>query len=405
MKKLFSILLCVILLMSLVPAGVFADTTRQVTINSLGTKSLAQGAYMFVTVNVKSNTTDPYILEITPDKGITVESGYSGVITTTDRVQVNYKLSAGSSTKVGKYNVKVEAKDTTNGTLLQEMNFTIEVEQPKDSFSSIGGASANVSYELSGGDAIYADETNILTLTIYNRGVGTVRNAKVSLVLPDGLSIESGAGAQNVGSFTPYQTVTCSFPIICSKTVKNGSYEIGVKITGQEYVSSSEGTTAVEGSLLEKIYIPVKNGKSEQNLDVAKPILMVSDYSFGGNAVAAGSTFPLSITLQNTSNVDLDNIKVTVTAANGSFIPVGSSNSFYIEKIPAKGSYEKTLKFSSNIEIAQGSHSLTVASEYEDSDKNSYNASDVISIPVVQKIRLVVDNILDPGGLMVGNMG
>ncbi len=404
MKKIFSIVLCIILLMGLVPASVFADETRQVTISKLTTKTVTQGSSIYVAINVKSNTADPYMLELTADKGLTIDSGYSGVITTTERVQVNYKISAGSSVKPGEYSVNVKAVDPNTKDLLQEMVFTIKVEQATNSFSIIGGADANISYELSGGDAIYAGDTNILTVTLFNRGTGTIRNAKVSLTLPTGMSLESGAAAKAVGSFTPNGTVSASFPIICDSNIKNGSYEIVVNIEGQSYMSNSS-SEPTQATLKEAIYIPVKNGKADQKLDVAKPILMVSDYSFGGNAVSAGSTFPLKLTLLNTSNVDLQNIKITVTAANGTFIPVGSSNSFYVEKIAAKESYSKTLNFSSNIEIAQGSHSLTVACEYEDTDKHAYASDDVISVPVVQKTKLVVDNIVDPGGLMVGNMG
>ena len=201
MKKIFSIVLCIILLMGLVPASVFADdVTRQVTISKLTTKTVTQGSSLYVAINVKSSTADPYMLELTADKGLTVDSGYSGVITTTERVQVNYKISAGSSLKPGDYNVNVKAVDPNTKELLQEMVFTIKVDQATNSFSIIGGADANISYELSGGDAIYVGDTNILTVTLFNRGTGTIRNAKVSLTLPAGMSLESGAAAKAVGS-------------------------------------------------------------------------------------------------------------------------------------------------------------------------------------------------------------
>ncbi len=401
MKKVITVVISLMLILSLIPASVFADS-RQVTISKINNKTIQQGGFTYVSINSKANTDDPYTLELTLDKGLTLDSGYSGIITTTERVQINYRISAENNIKPGDYKVNVKAVDPNTKDLLQEMNFTITVEKAQDSFSSVGGASANISYELSGNDAIYADETNILTVTLFNRGLGTVRNAEIEIKLPEGLSIESGVGTQAAGTFSPGATATASFPIVCKKDITNGSYKITVVMKGNYYTTSGLDTRT---EMSEDIYVPVKNGKADQTLDVAKPILMVSDYSIGSNAVTAGKTFTLTFTLTNTSNVDLQNAKVTIYPTNNVFIPVGSSSSFYVEKIKAKESVTQSIKLSSNTDITQGSHTIRIESEYEDTNKKAYEAEDTISIRVVHPLRLVVDPVADPGMLTVGERG
>lgn len=402
MKKVITVVISLMLILSLIPASVFADS-RQVTISKINNKTIQQGGFTYVSINSKANTDDPYTLELTLDKGLTLDSGYSGIITTTERVQINYRISAENNIKPGDYKVNVKAVDPNTKDLLQEMNFTITVEKAQDSFSFAGGAAANISYELSGNDAIYAGDTNILTVTLFNRGLGTVRNAEIELKLPEGMTIESGVGTVAAGTFSPGATVTASFPIVCKESIVNGSYEIVVIMKGQFYTTGGEQPSS--SKMEESIYVPVKNGKADQKLDVAKPILMVSDYSIGSNAVTAGKTFTLSFTLTNTSNVDLQNIKVTLYPNNNVFIPVGSSSGFYIEKIKAKESSTQTIKLSSNTDITQGSHTIRIESDYEDTNKKTYDAEDTISIRVVHPLRLVVDPVADPGMLTVGERG
>ena len=56
---------------------------------------------------------------------------------------------------------------------------------------------------------------------------------------------------------------------------------------------------------------------------------MITSYSYGGNPVQPNGQFPLSMTFVNTSKEKtLKNIKISLTADEGTFIAVGSSNSF-----------------------------------------------------------------------------
>ena len=134
-----------------------------------------------------------------------------------------------------------------------------------------------------------------------------------------------------------------------------------------------------------------------------KPQLIVENYSYGGAQVQAGSNFQLALTLLNTSaSQSISNIKITLSSEDGSFIPYNSSNSFYIESIGKKQKYGKTLNLSVKPDAVQKTTAVTVSMSYEDSAGTAYESNDVISIPVMQQTKLVVDDIIAPPDIYTG---
>ena len=132
---------------------------------------------------------------------------------------------------------------------------------------------------------------------------------------------------------------------------------------------------------------------------------MVNDYSYGGSFVQAGTKFPLELSLLNTSKTTLYNIKITVSSSDGSFVPADSSNAFYVEQIGGGETYVKTIMLSAKNDAEQQTTAINVAMSYEDSDNSAFTSEDTISIPVTQKTRLVVDDLVPPFECYVGNVG
>jgi hypothetical protein len=348
---------------------------------------------------------------------------------------------------------------------------------------------------------------------MFNRGAMTIRNAKVQITLPAGVTIKSGSDLVNIGYFDTGKTLTADYELLCDSNITAKSVPIDVVISGIRF---NDGEI---GSYTSKIYIPVSgSGESAVNIDdleivsincpeqvavgeeftlsfavrnngsneakklnvtvdipstignliknlfyvkslaagatesfsvkckvgtyfgseihansqsfkinvtpesgesgvsdyavvtikdlgtntsgESKPVLMVSDYKYGGESVKAGSEFDFTITLLNTSKSAIRNIKATIGSKD--FIPVGSSNSFYVASIPAGGTSTKTIHMSCLGETPQGPSSVSVTTEFEYGENGSASGNDTISVPVIQETRFVVDEILDPGYLMVG---
>ncbi|MGB5824702.1 MAG: hypothetical protein WBH44_11570 [Proteocatella sp.] len=133
------------------------------------------------------------------------------------------------------------------------------------------------------------------------------------------------------------------------------------------------------------------------------PQLMITNYSYGGKVVQANKAFDLAVTLTNTNTKQaIKNIKVSLNAEEGIFIPQNSSNSFYIASIGAGATATKTITLTSKPDAPQKTVPITVDMTYEDKDGNPVTAKDTISIPLVQDLRLVIDEITPPTELYAG---
>lgn len=133
------------------------------------------------------------------------------------------------------------------------------------------------------------------------------------------------------------------------------------------------------------------------------PQLMITNYNYGGKVVEANHPFDLAISLKNTNTKQaIRNIKVSLSAEEGVFIPQNSSNSFYIDSIGAGGTATKTITLTSKPDAPQKTVPITVDMTYEDKDGNPITAKDMITIPLVQDLRLVIDEITPPTELFAG---
>ena len=238
--------------------------------------------------------------------------------------------------------------------------------------------------------SVAVDEDFDLTFSVRNSGSGTVKNIKVYAEVPEGIINKTNTifvidslGAGETQTFT----VTMS-----ARTGSNKSYPI--KIAAE---SLSGGT----GESLKYASVFASGGSS----DAKTPQLIVDRYSYGGGSVMAGKEFSLDLGLFNTSSKELSNIKVTIISDDGTFVPVDSSNSFFVERIGAGGHYSKSLILAAKPSAEQKTTGITVRMSYEDGAGGSFTADDTISIPVMQVMRLSVDEIIPPYECYVGMMG
>jgi uncharacterized repeat protein (TIGR01451 family) len=165
-------------------------------------------------------------------------------------------------------------------------------------------------------------------------------------------------------------------------------------------ISATVGTgdTAVTASQYAGIFLNKKQAADS----VKNPQIIVENYSVGKDYVKAGESFGLTIDLYNTSSEELLNIKVSLSAESGAFVPVGSSNSFFIERFPARGRVSKHITMSANPNAEQMTTALNVSMSYEDAEGAAFQAADTISVRVMQETALTVDDIIASPELYVG---
>ena len=123
------------------------------------------------------------------------------------------------------------------------------------------------------------------------------------------------------------------------------------------------------------------------------PNIVVSKFSIGGDAVTAGRNFTLTYTLYNTNkNISIQNAMVKINGGE-TFSLAKDSDTFYIERIKAKGAVEHSSTFTSSVQCNPGSYpiALSITFEYYDDGTKYTGASELsISVPVVQDERVQI---------------
>lgn len=187
------------------------------------------------------------------------------------------------------------------------------------------------------------------------------------------------------------ETLALSYTLIADKNMASNNYPTYITIE-----SLTDNTVSRKEYL--GIYV---DGDSSKN---SKPKIIVENYSFGKDVILAGETFELDMTFFNTSNsMGIQNAKVSITSDEGAFVPVNASSSFYIEKIPAKEKVTHTMTFKAKADLNVKTYNIVAEIEYEDSNGNSYDvsekpytATEKMGVPVMQELRLEVEDITIP---------
>lgn len=133
----------------------------------------------------------------------------------------------------------------------------------------------------------------------------------------------------------------------------------------------------------------------------SKPKIIIDSYEFGSDTILAGQTFDLTITFFNTSNtMGIRNAKVSIATEEGAFVPVNSASSFYVESIGIKEKVSHTITMKAKSDLNVKTYNVVANIEYEDSNGNSYDknnnpytAEESIAIPVMQELRLEVEEL------------
>ncbi|HWR19007.1 MAG TPA: hypothetical protein VN608_05240 [Clostridia bacterium] len=127
---------------------------------------------------------------------------------------------------------------------------------------------------------------------------------------------------------------------------------------------------------------------------VSTPKLIVESYTFSTDKVYAGETFDVTFVLRNTSETEnIQNLQIRIADDTNTILPAASgSNTLYIAKIGKGETYTETISLQTTPGAEAKAYTLGVEMDYEAaSTKTAYKASESISVPVLQKIRVKAD--------------
>ena len=336
--------------------------------------------------------------ELSVPDGITIHNSSAtanlGYLSIGERKNYSFPLKVDASAENTNYPIQltVKAKVTKNGEI-EERTF-------EDTFyiSVVGGNSGMATKNLVIGNVsaptqVESETDFTLSFTVNNNGSTAADHLKIQAEIPSGiLNKTTSTFVEN--SLEAGQSKEYKITLMATNESKDTTYPIKISVSALEDAAAS---TVMQYT---SIYVKSKGGSG----NFSTPRLMVDTYDYGGGYVKAGDEFTLNVGLLNTSARTLGNIKVTVEGGN-TFVPVGSSNAFFVDSIEAKGHFTKALRLRASNTVEQNMATLSVRMDYEDLDGQDFSAEDTISIPLVQDTRLEINDVAAPWECYVGSQG
>ncbi|HNX29806.1 MAG TPA: hypothetical protein PKN87_10430 [Syntrophomonadaceae bacterium] len=246
------------------------------------------------------------------------------------------------------------------------------------------------------GENLPSGQSSLVKIQVKNNCDLKLKNLefKLSGFNTNTINLDKWPDAQYIGQLSQGGTAAVEYRLYTDAKLEKGTYplDLGIKYLdeyGQEYTQESV------------VYLPV-SGKGGAD-DEYTPRLIIDNYYFPGEYMQPGLAFPLSISFYNASaTTAVGNIKVSINSDGDVFSPVGSSNSFYIDKLEAGGRIEKNITLKPKNDAENGNYNISVDLQYQDSAGTQYNEKELISIPVNQNIILVVTDVETPDEAFVG---
>ena len=213
----------------------------------------------------------------------------------------------------------------------------------------------------------------------------------------------------------PFASTTDAYKVIRSAGTRNLSCSYNFKVknnvsTGYQGVVFRIGYLKNGQAVTEDKTVNIElKGKTQKNkADKGKkstPRVMVSGFTTDVKQVRPNGKFLLTLELRNNASQAVHNIKLTMSTENGEFLPLSGASTAYLDSIAAKSAAKVSFWMKAAAGLSSKSYQVTVKTEYEDGRANGYNAEDHVSIPVVQKDRISLTDVVPPDMLSVGGTG
>lgn len=171
-----------------------------------------------------------------------------------------------------------------------------------------------------------------------------------------------------------------------------------ISLPHQAYaVDGTDGTSGTNST---------SQGSDGDSAPIAGPVpnIIVTNFTYGGDSVAAGSKFNLDFTFQNKGQVAVTNMVVTVDGGE-SFAIAGGTNTFYVDALWAGYAMTQSVPMQALASAKSGAQSVTVNFRYEyvDASARSSSQSDVkISVPISQPDRFEISDPVVPDQVIAG---
>lgn len=245
---------------------------------------------------------------------------------------------------------------------------------------------------------IAPDQEFSVVVSVKNVGDVTIEDTVASLTTPEGVILKNSNSSFVLGTIAPGKTSILTLNLKAASQLTNSMESLGLDLR----YSYSNGEGKVQGTLSDKINIPCS--VSAPGAAAAAPNIIVGSFDYGKGPVASGSRFPLTFTLQNTGNLPVENLVVTLDGGD-SFTMETGTNTLYYRRLAASGKQSQTVQLQALATAKTGAQSVNISCKYDylEGGKRTPATADIrLSVPVIQPDRFQVNAPVLPQEIFAG---
>lgn len=356
-----------------------------------------KSAINIVIQNVSFAASKKTMAVITDDKNIfTFPDGnvYWGGAGRSQTMTLGYFIMTPEYTVEGRYPLTITLTNTNYDGVVSSQTLTVYVNVKSDVKSSTMDV---LDYSIDR-EAAKAGEPFNLTIKLKNNSGASLTNAHAALQGLTGDKFAMNTGLSDVSfDIAKEEEKTLKFSLVGCKGIASIREIIPLKIT--YYLNPADKNTLKEVTV--DLSITCVSSVTDQK--VFAPNIIIDSYSFGGDYVLGGKTFPLDMTIRNTSTqASIQNLKVTIQGIPGTgkdtsvaYSPANSSNSFFFENLGTGASQNIKLDLIAKADATPDSYPLQVVFDYEytanGTKEKASTVTETIRIPLQQDDRFTAN--------------
>ncbi len=253
---------------------------------------------------------------------------------------------------------------------------------------------------------IKAGETATLTITVKNAGKANMTNPILTLTPSDALTIVGGATSFEMATINTGKTGSVTVQVKALSKIESASQYVDAELDYDYYDRISTKSSSTKGRITVPAKVTTATDTTTDETGNPVPNIIVTKFSYGGESVAAGSSFNFSFKFKNTSSeLAIDNVVVTVDSGENLMLN-GSTNSFFFDKIKAGNSKTVSIPMKAMKTLTGNSQAVSINFKYEyvDQKKRSQATSDVkLSVPVYQPDKFEISQPVLPDYIAEGD--
>ncbi len=246
-----------------------------------------------------------------------------------------------------------------------------------------------------------ANETANVTLTFRNAGTAKLVSPVASVTPSEALILLNDSGTFLLPDIGPGESASLALRVQAGKELTAATQSLSTELK----YSYDNGETITQATASDRINLSVNpTAAAGEKSDASVPNIIISSFSYGGSSVAAGSSFPLNFTFENTGVLNIENVVVTVDGGEN-FTMEGSTNTFHYKKLPAGNNLSQEVPMRAVPTGKSGAQSIGISFKYEylDGDKRTQSNSEIkLSIPFYQPDRFQITAPTVPETVNVG---